>query len=453
MSPTISTPDASRRAALASFLGSAVEYYDFMIYGTASALVFSTVFFPDVDPVLGTLSSVATFGVGYVARPVGSIILGHFGDRVGRQKMLMFTIVLMGVATFLIGCLPGYDRIGALAPAALVLLRICQGLSAAGEQAGANAMTLEHAPEKKRALYTSWAMAGTQTGILLGTLMFIPIAALPDDALYSWGWRVPFLLSAALVLVTVWIRRNVPEPEIFTASKESGDIARFPVVSLVKNHWASMIRVMLCSLLAVIGTVMQVFGLAYATKTVGIPAGDMLTVTVVTSVVSVVTIPLWATVADRIGRKPVFVGGMLVAAVMIFGYFYALSTANIWFVFAAALLMNVGASGAGALQPALYTEMFEAKVRFSGVAVSTQFGVLLAGFAPAIGYAILGSGQWGWIPVAIFTAICCLVSAASAATARETKSVALHDLGSAQSPVLREAHAPLDHVNVTAGER
>jgi MFS family permease len=377
----------------------------------------------------------------------------YFGDRVGRQKMLMFTIVLMGVATFLIGCLPGYDQIGALAPAALVFLRICQGLSAAGEQAGANSMTLEHAPEHKRALYTSWTMAGTQTGILLGTLMFIPIAALPDEALYSWGWRIPFLVSAALVLVTVWIRRSVPEPEIFTASKEAGDIERFPVIALVKNHWASMIRVMLCSLLSVTGTVIQVFGLAYATKTVGIPSSAMLTVSVVTAVVGVVAIPVWATVADRIGRKPVFVGGMIAAAALIFAYFYAISTADIWFVFAAALLMALGSSGAAALQPALYTEMFEAKVRFSGVAISTQFGYLLAGFAPAIGYAILTPGQWGWVPVATFTAICCLVSAASAATARETNSVALRDLGTANAPVPADDHAPLTPATVTAGDR
>jgi MFS family permease len=283
--------------------------------------------------------------------------------------------------------------------------------------------------------------------------MFIPIAALPDEALYSWGWRIPFLVSAALVLVTVWIRRSVPEPEIFTASKEAGDIERFPVIALVKNHWASMIRVMLCSLLSVTGTVIQVFGLAYATKTVGIPSSAKLTDSVVTAVVGVVAIPVWATVADRIGRKPVFVGGMIAAAALIFAYFYAISTADIWFVFAAALLMALGSSGAAALQPALYTEMFEAKVRFSGVAISTQFGYLLAGFAPAIGYAILTPGQWGWVPVATFTAICCLVSAASAATARETNSVALRDLGTANAPVPADDHAPLTPATVTAGDR
>jgi MFS family permease len=184
-----------RKAAFASFLGSLVEYYDFFIYGSAAALIFPTVFFPSESPATGTLAALATFGVGYIARPIGAVALGHYGDRVGRKRVLVFTLVLMGVSTFLIGCLPGFVSIGIAAPILLVVLRLMQGASAAGEQSGANSLTLEHSPEGSRAFYTSFTMSGTQAGQLVATLVFIPVAALPEDMLMTWGWRIPFLVS------------------------------------------------------------------------------------------------------------------------------------------------------------------------------------------------------------------------------------------------------------------
>jgi MFS family permease len=449
MSTTTTDVRTSRRAALGSFLGSTIEYYDFMLYGTASALVFNEVFFPTANPAVGTLAAVVTFGVGYVARPIGSLILGHFGDRVGRRRMLLFTVVLMGVSTCLIGALPGYATIGAAAPIALVVLRLLQGLSAAGEQAGANAMTLEHAPDTKRALYTSFTMVGTQFGQLVGTLVFLFIALLPHEALVSWGWRLPFLASGALVAVVFWIRRSVPETEVFSEVKRAGKVERLPVVALLRHHWPNMIRVMLCSLLAVLGTITTVFGLTYATRTVGIPAGQMLGVTLVTGAIGIVSIPLFAVLADRIGRRPVFVGGMITAAVAVFLYFAAISSANIWLVAVAALVLGLGGSAAGGLQPALYTEMFDTSVRFSGVAVSTQFGLLLAGFAPAIGVLLLKPGPGGWVGIAVFTASCVLISAASAFTARETRGTTLRDLG--RSTEAENETAPANATAPTVG--
>jgi MFS family permease len=427
--PTTTHSRVPQRAALGSFLGSTVEYYDFMLYGTASALVFNEVFFPNVGPVLGTLSSVVTFGVGYIARPIGSVVLGHFGDRVGRRRMLLFTVVLMGAATLLMGALPGYATIGIAAPIALVVLRLVQGFSAAGEQAGANAMSLEHAPDTKRALYTSWTMAGTQFGQLLGTLIFLFVALMPHDALIAWGWRLPFLATGVLVVIVFWIRRSVPEPEVFAEVKKSGRVERFPVIALVRGHWPNMIRVVLCSVLAVLGTIISVFGLAYATKTVRIPPGQMLVVSLVTGLVGAASMPLFAILADRIGRRPVFVAGMIAAAIAIFPYFAAIGSGNIWLVAAAALVLTLAGSAAGGLQPALYTEMFDAEVRFSGVAISTQFGLLLAGFAPAIGFLLLRPGPTGWLGVAAFTSICALISAGAAYTARETRTVTLRELG------------------------
>lgn len=452
MSISISAAGVSRRAALGSFLGSVVEYYDFFIYGTAAALVFNHVFFPSVGGASGTLAAVATFGVGYIARPVGSVILGHFGDRLGRRRLLLFTVVLMGGSTFLIGLLPGYSTLGTGAPILLVLLRLCQGLSAAGEQAGANSLTLEHAPGKKRALYTSWTMSGTQFGILLGTLVFIPITALPKEALLGWGWRVPFLLSAVFVAVVYFVRRSVPEPEIFVETKAAEGVEKYPIVPLLKNHWRNMVRVVLCSILAVVGSVTGIFGLAYATGTAGVPAAAMLWAGVVSNLVGIITMPLWAILSDRVGRKPIFVGGMAAAAVLIFPYFYFIGTGNVALVFLGGILLSVCGGAAGALQPAFYTEMFDTKVRFSGVAISTQLGVLLGGFAPTIGYALLQPGRTGWIPVAVFTAVCCLVSAGSALSARETRGLTLRELGkpaSSATTTLAAAAEELDSLEAS----
>ena len=211
-----------KKAALASWVGSVLEYYDFFIYGTAAALVFGKVFFPESEPGRGTLLSFATYGVGYVARPVGAFFMGHLGDKYGRKRVLLLTVTLMGVSTFLVGCLPTYNSIGLWAPALLVMLRLMQGFSASGEQAGANSLSLEHAPEHRRAFFTSFTLSGTQAGAILATAIFLPIGALPDEQLLTWGWRIPFWLSAVVIVVSVLIRRRLDETPAFRAEAERG---------------------------------------------------------------------------------------------------------------------------------------------------------------------------------------------------------------------------------------
>ncbi|MGH3993813.1 MAG: MFS transporter, partial [Pseudonocardiaceae bacterium] len=264
------------KAALAAWIGSALEYYDFFIYGTAAALVFNKIFFPGSEPAAGTLLALATFGVGYLARPVGAFLLGHIGDRFGRKRVLVATILLMGLSTFLIGCLPGYGQIGVAAPVLLVALRLLQGLSAAGEQAGANSMSLEHAPAHRRAYYTSFTLSGTQCGQILATAVFLPVAALPQDALLSWGWRLPFWLSALVVVVGLVIRRNLEETPVFEREKDRAEVDRLPLVTLFREHSGDVARVIAAATIATVSTIFTVYALSYAVNTVGLSRTAML---------------------------------------------------------------------------------------------------------------------------------------------------------------------------------
>ena len=256
------------RAASASFMGSAVEYYDFFLYGTAAALIFPTVFFPSGDEA-ALVMSFATFGFAYIARPVGALILGHFGDRLGRRRVLMFTLLLMGVSTFLIGCIPSFETIGWAAPVLLVLCRLMQGFSAAGEQAGASSLTLEHSPDNRRSYFTSWTLTGTQGGLILASLVMIPFISMPDEAKFGWAWRVPFWLSAVVVVVAYFIRRRLHETPEFDEAKAAGTIARMPLVPLLRNHWKDVIRVILCAFIAAVSTVFGNLAIAYG-KEVGL---------------------------------------------------------------------------------------------------------------------------------------------------------------------------------------
>jgi len=419
-----------RQAALAAWIGSALEYYDFFIYGTAAALVFSKVFFPDSDPATGTLLAVATFGVGYAARPVGAFILGHVGDKFGRKKVLVFTLLLMGVATFLVGCLPTYDQVGVLAPVLLVVLRLMQGLSAAGEQAGANSMTLEHAPANRRAYYTSFTLSGTQFGQILATAAFLPVAALPEEQLLSWGWRIPFWASAIVVVVGYVIRRRLEETPVFTKQVETDAIAKLPLVDLFRDHWRDVVRVVLAAVIASVSTIFTVYALSYAVNTVGLERSPMLWVGVLANVVALAALPLWATLADRIGRKPVFIGGSLGCAVLIFAYLGAIAAGNYVLIFLVGILMfGVIYSATNGIWPSFYGEMFSARVRLSGMAVGTQIGFAIAGFSPTIAAALDGEDGTSWVPVAIFTAGLCLVNVLAVATARETYQVPTEQLG------------------------
>ena len=421
-----------RKAALASFVGSALEYYDFFIYGAAAGLIFPAVFFADSDPTTATLLSLATFGVAYVARPIGAVIIGHFGDRLGRKKMLVMTLLMMGLSTFLLGVLPSYDAVGVLAPVLLVVLRIFQGLSAAGEQSGANSMTLEHAPEGRRGFFTSFTLQGTQAGLILANLVFLLVALLPEDQLLSWGWRIPFFLSALVVAVGYWVRRSLPETPEFTRAEQHHEVVKLPVAVLFRDHWAGVLRVVLCALVSVVSTIVGTWSLAQGTSdAVGLERTTLLWMVILSNVVALVALPLWAMLSDKIGRKPVFVFGALGSAVTAFPFLWALQQGNVALIFVFGILLSgLVYSAANGIWPSFYGEMFDTRVRYSGTAIGTQVGFALGGFSPTIAAAIVGEGSGGWVPVALLTGGAAAVAGLCALTARETAHVPLEELGS-----------------------
>lgn len=428
--PGIAAPAGTpKKAALASFLGSAVEYYDFFIFGSAAALIFPTVFFPNADA-NAAIMSFATFGFAYVARPVGAVILGHFGDRVGRRKVLMFTLLLMGASTFLIGCLPDFNTVGWWAPALLVLARLCQGLSAAGEQAGASSMTLEHAPDNQRSFFTSWTLTGTQGGQILAALVFIPVLALPDEIKYGIGWRIPFWLSAVVVVVAFFIRRTLHEPPAFEEAQKTAQISKLPVADLLKAHWRDVLRVICCAFIAAVSTVFGTLAISYAKTVAGVDGTTTLWLVVGANLVALGTQPLFGKLADRIGRKPVFIYGALSSATLTPVFLLSLESGSVPLMFLAAIgFFSCGYAASNAVWPSFYAEMFSTKVRFSGLAIGTQLGFLMAGFAPAIVAAMGGIKPGGWVQISIFTAIICSVAAVSALTAKETFRVPTKQLG------------------------
>ena len=421
-----------RKAAVAAAVGSALEYYDFFIYGSAAALIFPKIFFDDSDPADATLLSLATFGVAYAVRPLGALLLGHIGDRFGRKKIMLFTLFLMGAATFLIGCLPTRAQIGAAAPALLVLLRVMQGLSAAGEQAGANSMTLEHAPQHRRGWFTSFTLNGTQAGQLLATLVFIPVAALPEDQMLSWGWRIPFLLSAAVALIGWFIRRTLHETPVFTKQAEAGQVAKMPLAVLLRGHWKALLRVICGALVASVSTIFTVWALSYATSdAVGMEESGMLWVGALANAVALGAIPLWARLSDRVGRRPVFLAGAVGSAVTMFLYLWAISSGSYPLTLLSGVLaFGVVYSAANGIWPSFYGEMFPTSVRLSGMAVGTQIGFAISGFAVTFAAGIAGPEGDGWARVGLFTAALCVPPALAALTARETAHVPTEELGS-----------------------
>jgi MFS family permease len=434
---TTTVTKTPRRAAIASFMGSAVEYYDFFVFGSAAALIFPHVFFPDKDASAQVLSF-TTFGIAYVARPVGAVILGHFGDRIGRQKVLIFTLVLMGISTFLVGCLPSFAQVGWLAPGLLVVCRVLQGLSAAGEQSGASSLTLEHAPDDRRSFFTSWTLTGTQGGQIIAAFAFIPVVALPEAARYSWGWRIPFFVSALVVLVAYLIRRKLHETPSFVAAKEAGQIAKLPIVPLLRDHWRDVLRVIFCAFIAAISTVFGNLALAYGAK-VGLASSLTLWLVVVANAFALFTQPLFGMLADRVGRKPVFVYGALSSAVLMPFYLLSMSSGNTFLIFVLAIAtFSFGYAAANAVWPSFYGEMFNTRVRFSGMALGTQIGFVMAGFAPTIVTALGGVQPGGWKVTAIFTAVIAVIAAGSALTARETRAVPTAELGEKRIPVPAE---------------
>jgi len=410
--------------AFASLIGTTIEWYDFFLYGTASALVFNRLFFPEFDPLVGTMAAVGTFSVGFVARPIGGMVIGHFGDRIGRKSMLVLTLVIMGVATFLIGLLPTYEQIGPWAAVLLVVLRIAQGFGVGGEWGGAVLMAVEHAPTHLRGFYGSWPQIGVPAGLLLSTGVFSLFTQLPEEAFLSWGWRVPFLLSIFLVGIGLVIRIKILETPSFQQIKASGTEARQPIIEVLTRYPKEVLLAM-GARIAENGAfyVYSVFVIVYATQQVGMDRTTVLGGILLAAAIEVFAIPLFGYLSDRLGRRLVYIFGAVVTAVFAYPFFLMLDTGSAPIVRTALIIAFVFSHAAMyAPQAAFLSELFGARVRYSGASLGSQLASVIAGgLSPLIALALLNTyGDSAQGPLALYMVGMSLITIVAVALASET---------------------------------
>lgn len=369
-----------RRVALASSAGNAVELYDFLLYGTASALVFDKLFFPSFDPRIGTLLAFATFGAGFLARPLGGVVIGHFGDRVGRRSMLVLTLTVTGLCTAAIGLLPTYSSIGLAAPLLLVLLRVVQGFFLGGEQGGATLMAVEHAPPGRTGWYGSWTFLGSPIGLLLANGAMAASTAVSGDAFLSWGWRVPFLLSLVLVGVGLYVRLSVEESPVFREVRETAGAVRLPVAVVLRQSWRKVLLGAGVNLgFNMFIFVVATFAVSYGTRQLGMARGTLLSAGLIGAFAQAVAILVFARLSDRVGRLPVMLGGAAFLGVFAFPLFWLLETRSPGLVVLAMVVAFAGSAAVFGPMPAYYAELFGTRVRYSGVSLSYQLGAVLGG--------------------------------------------------------------------------
>src|SRR5690349_18377112 len=429
----------SKKAAASGWIGSALEYYDFFIYATAASLLFPQLFFPSSDPTAAIVASLATYGVGYVARPIGAFVLGHWGDTHGRKRVLLVCMFLMGASTMAVGLLPTYQQVGVLAPVLLVVLRLIQGFAVAGEISGASSMILEHAPFGRRGFFASFTLQGVQAGQILAAAVFLPLAHyMPAEAFNSWGWRVPFLLSFAVIVAGYIIRREVEETPAFAEESQHGGVPRAPIAQAFRESWRDMLRVVGMALMNVIPVVTSIFGAAYAVQPgygIGFSKDIYLWIPILGNILAVLVIPIVGNLSDRIGRRPPIIVGALVSGLLSFAYLYAISIKSVPLAIAISLLMwGVVYQGYNAVFPSFYPELFPTRTRVSAMAISQNVGTTITAMLPAIFAAIAPPGSTG-IPATIgaLTLVICAIAAAAAWSARETFRVPMNDLGKADA--------------------
>jgi MHS family shikimate/dehydroshikimate transporter-like MFS transporter len=411
----------ARRAAWGSFVGAVVDWFDFLLYGITAALVFNSEFFPQIDPAMGTLAAFATFGVGFLFRPLGGIVFGHFGDRLGRKRMLMMTVWIMGIATACIGILPSFATIGWWAPALLVTLRAIQGFAVGGEWGGAALLAVESAPAGKKAFYSSGIQMGYGVGLLLATGLVSLISSLTTDAQFmSWGWRLPFLFSVVLVLGALWVRNGMEESVEFERAQEEQPKEakkRLPVFEALFRHPGAFLKIILlrlCELLTMY--IVTAFALNYSTHNLGMSRELFLNIGLLVGGISCLTIPLFAWLADRFGRRRIYITGALVGALSAFPFFMALEARSIiGVVIFSLLLANIAHDMVVCVQQPMFTEMFGAGYRYSGAGVGYQVAsVVGGGFTPFIAAALLNFSGGEWHSVAIYLMAGCVLSALTA---------------------------------------
>jgi MHS family shikimate/dehydroshikimate transporter-like MFS transporter len=420
-----------KQVVLASFIGTTIEWYDFFLYGTAAALVFNELFFPDAEPLIGTLLALSTYAVGFVARPIGGVVFGHYGDRIGRKAMLVISLLIMGVATFAIGLLPTYASLGIVAPILLVTLRFAQGIGVGGEWGGAVLMAVEHSPRRKRGFFGSWPQMGVPAGLLLSTGVFALMRGVTDESAFmSWGWRVPFLLSIVLVAVGLFIRLRLMETPAFQRVRESGTEAPKPILDVIKLYPREVLTAMGMRV-AENGTfyVLTVFVLAYGEDTLGLGESTMLIGVVIAAAIGLLTIPLWGALSDRVGRRKLYLAGALVSLLWAFPFFGLVDTKSpvlIWL--AIAIGVNLGHDLMYGPQAAYFSELFGTRVRYSGASLGYQLASVFAGgFAPLIATALLAAGdEKPWL-VALYMAGMALITVVATLYADETYEVELEE--------------------------
>ncbi|QDI72537.1 MFS transporter [Streptomyces calvus] len=447
-------PGNLKRIVAASLIGTTIEWYDFFLYGSAAALVFNELFFPESDPLVGTLLSFLTYAVGFAARPLGALVFGHYGDRLGRKKLLVLSLLLMGGATFAIGLLPTHATIGSLAPVLLTVLRLVQGFALGGEWGGAVLLVSEHGDARRRGFWASWPQTGAPAGQLLATGVLSLLTALLSDAAFgSWGWRIPFLLSGVLVIVGLWIRLSVDESPVFKQALEQAEARkadtaaeRMPIVAVLRHHWRDVLVAMGARMAENISYyVITAFILVYATTSAGVSKQTALNAVLIASAVHFVVIPAWGALSDRLGRRPVYLIGAAGVGLWMFPFFALIDTGG----FANLLLaVTVGLVLHGAMyapQAAFFSEMFATRMRYSGASIGAQFSSVAAGApAPLIATALL-SAYGSSTPIALYVIAASLLTVVAVALAKETRHRDLADVdpsGGAARPV--EAPAAQD---------
>ncbi len=414
---------AQRRVLMASAVGSALEWYDFFLYGTASALVFSELFFPKLDPNMGILASFATFGVGFFARPFGGLVFGHLGDKIGRKPVLVFTLLLVGGGTFLIGLLPTYDSIGIWAPILLVVLRLVQGFGAGAEYGGAVILAVEYAPPGKRGLYGAFAPIGVTLGILLAQGVFAIFSSMPKEDFLSWGWRIPFLLSIFVIALGIYIRAKVMETPVFQQAIEKRQVLRAPVMEAIKRHPREFFVVVGARLAENgLGYLFPVFTLSYLTKNLGLPKNMVLMGLVIASFVQIFTVLGFSMLSDKIGRRPVYIGAAIFCALFAFPFFMLVNTQSTPLIWLALVLATaVGVGGMFGPQAAYFAELFGPRIRYSGFAFARELGSILAGGpAPFIATWLLIQGGGAPWYVAIYIIVLSVITAIAVYLGPET---------------------------------